>query len=54
MKRFKASNRLFKQKLETLVDFPINNLDMTDYVINSRTPFEYHNENETNNGENNK
>ncbi|CAD8158112.1 unnamed protein product [Paramecium pentaurelia] len=54
LKRFKASNRLFKQKLETLVDFPINNLDMTDYVINSRTPFEYHNENETNNGENNK
>ncbi|CAD8091291.1 unnamed protein product [Paramecium sonneborni] len=54
LKRFKASNRLFKQKLETLVDFPINDLDLTEFIINSKTPSEYKNENENNNGENNK
>ncbi|CAD8163336.1 unnamed protein product [Paramecium pentaurelia] len=54
LKRFKASNRLFKQKLETQVDFPINNLDMTDYLINSNIPSEFQNENENFNGEINK
>ncbi|CAD8073602.1 unnamed protein product [Paramecium primaurelia] len=54
LKRFKASNRMFKAKLETFVDFPINGLDMTDYLINSKTPQEYENETEDDNGENNK
>ncbi|CAD8077505.1 unnamed protein product [Paramecium sonneborni] len=54
LKRFKASNRMFKQKLETFVDFPINGLDMTDYLINSKTPQDYENETEDENGENNK
>ncbi|CAD8164051.1 unnamed protein product [Paramecium octaurelia] len=54
LKRFKASNRMFKQKLETFVDFPLNGLDMTDYLINSKTPQEYENETEDDNGENNK
>ncbi|CAD8078254.1 unnamed protein product [Paramecium sonneborni] len=54
LKRFKASNRMFKQKLETFVDFPINGLDMTDYLINSKTPQDYENETEDDNGENNK
>ncbi|CAD8065888.1 unnamed protein product [Paramecium primaurelia] len=54
LKRFKESNRMFKQKLETFVDFPINGLDMTDYLINSKTPQEYETETEDDNGENNK
>ncbi|CAD8047703.1 unnamed protein product [Paramecium sonneborni] len=54
LKRFKTSNIQFKQKLETFVDFPIENLDMTDYLINSNTPKEFHKENMTNNGEINK
>lgn len=36
------------------MDFPINGLDMTDYLINSKTPQEYENETEDDNGENNK
>lgn len=42
---------MFKQKLETFVDFPINGLDMTDYLINTKTPSEYENETEDDNGE---
>lgn len=51
LKRFKASNRMFKSKLETFVDFPVNGLDMTDFVHNSCTPNEYQNETDANNGE---
>ncbi|CAD8175352.1 unnamed protein product [Paramecium octaurelia] len=54
LNRFKAQNKLFQQKIEDLVKFPINNLDMTDYVINTNTPNEFLKENETNNGEINK
>ncbi|CAK80662.1 unnamed protein product (macronuclear) [Paramecium tetraurelia] len=54
LNRFKANNKIFKQKIEDLVNFPINNLDMTDYVINSNTPNEFLKENESNNGEINK
>ena len=39
LKRFKASaNRSFKTKLETLVEFPINGLDMSEFVLNSNVP----------------
>lgn len=44
LKRFKASNRMFKQKLETLVEFPINGLDLTKYVINGSVPESYSSE----------
>ncbi|KAM3133391.1 hypothetical protein pb186bvf_014552 [Paramecium bursaria] len=54
LKRFKASNRMFKQKLESFVDFPINGLDMSDYIINSRIPNDYKEENLQDNGEINK
>lgn len=51
LKRFKAQNRIFKQKLETLVDFPVKNLDLTDYIINTKTPPEYNTETNEVNGE---
>lgn len=53
LKRFKSSHhRSFKSKLETLVNFPINGLDMTDYVLNGSIPHDYSNETLEKNGEN--
>ena len=42
---------MFKQKLETLVDFPINGLDLTKYVINGCVPETYSTETVEQNGE---
>lgn len=52
LKRFKASNKMFKQKLETLVDFPLSGLDLSEFIINSNIPEAYSHEDQTNNGEN--
>lgn len=38
LKRFKNSNRYFKSKLETLITFELNGLDLSDYVLNSNLP----------------
>lgn len=43
---------MFKQKLETLVDFPLNGLDLTKYVINGNVPETYSTETPEQNGEN--
>ena len=34
LKRFSYS-RVYRDKLDTLVDFPINNLDMAEYLLNN-------------------
>ncbi len=40
LKRFKDSHKLFKSKLETNVDFPLNGLDMSDFLSDTRLPDE--------------
>ncbi|EAR94414.2 ubiquitin carboxyl-terminal hydrolase (macronuclear) [Tetrahymena thermophila SB210] len=42
LKRFKGSSGLFKSKLTKVVDFPIQGLDMTDFVIEKETPQSYY------------
>ena len=52
LKRFKASShRSFKSKLDTLVEFPLTGLDMTDQILNTNIPNEYNNEALLENGE---
>jgi ubiquitin carboxyl-terminal hydrolase 4/11/15 len=40
LKRFKDSQKYFKSKLQTLVEFPINDLDLKNHVINKALPQE--------------
>lgn len=40
LKRFKGSG-MFKSKLSTVVDFPIEGLDMSNYAVKSETPSYY-------------
>ncbi|KAL4511802.1 hypothetical protein ABPG72_012647 [Tetrahymena utriculariae] len=42
LKRFKGSSGIFKSKLTKVVDFPIEGLDMTDFVIEKETPQSYY------------
>jgi ubiquitin carboxyl-terminal hydrolase 4/11/15 len=44
LKRFKSKNKYFKSKLETHVSFPINNVDFTNYVMNTSLPSDYQKE----------
>lgn len=38
MKRFKGSGGLFKAKLTKLVDYPLEALDLTNYIIQKEKP----------------
>jgi len=38
LKRFKDSNKYFKSKLQSLVEFPIDGLDMKNYLLEPRMP----------------
>ncbi|CAD8190935.1 unnamed protein product [Paramecium octaurelia] len=40
LKRFKASHGFFKQKLETFVEFPVQGLDLTEFILNKNKPNE--------------
>ncbi|CAD8125674.1 unnamed protein product [Paramecium sonneborni] len=40
LKRFKATHGYFKQKLETFVEFPVNGLDLKEFIINKNKPHE--------------
>ena len=44
LKRFKSKNKYFKSKLETLVTFPVRNLDLSEFVLNTSLPQEYESE----------
>ncbi|CAK69659.1 unnamed protein product (macronuclear) [Paramecium tetraurelia] len=48
LKRFKNSNKFFKSKLETLIDFPIENFDIREFVQNHHLPSDFANENPQN------
>jgi ubiquitin carboxyl-terminal hydrolase 4/11/15 len=42
LKRFKAANSILsKAKIGEKIDFPINNLDLTNYVLNHELPMDY-------------
>lgn len=42
LKRFRSSNNtIFKKKISTLITFPIENLDLTNVVLNKNLPQEY-------------
>lgn len=45
LKRFKNSNKFFKSKLETLIEFPIEEFDIREYVLNHHLPEEFELEN---------
>jgi ubiquitin carboxyl-terminal hydrolase 4/11/15 len=38
LKRFKSSNKYFKSKLEALIDFPVDGLDMSGFVKEANMP----------------
>ncbi|CAD8072992.1 unnamed protein product [Paramecium sonneborni] len=48
LKRFKNSNKLFKSKLETLIDFPIQDFDIREFVQNHHLPSQFTTENPEN------
>jgi len=41
LKRFKNSNKFFKSKLETVIDFPIDGFDVREFVQNHHLPGTY-------------
>lgn len=41
LKRFKSSNKYFKSKLESLIQFPIEGLDMREFALNHHLPQEF-------------
>ncbi|CAD8175796.1 unnamed protein product [Paramecium octaurelia] len=44
LKRFKNSNKFFKSKLETLIEFPIQDFDIREFVQNHHLPSDFHTE----------
>jgi ubiquitin carboxyl-terminal hydrolase 4/11/15 len=41
LKRFKDNNKYYKSKLQTVVDFPLEGLDMSPYIQDSRIPTDF-------------
>lgn len=44
LKRFKNSNKFFKSKLETQIEFPVEGFDVREYIINHHIPDEFETE----------
>ena len=38
LKRFKSGSIVYKNKIESLIDFPIDGLDLTDFLLNPELP----------------
>lgn len=44
LKRFKNSNKFFKSKLDTLINFPIEGFDVREYIQNHHLPNQFNQE----------